>query len=78
MTTTITGTAVTAAGSDPWLTRPAVGAMLGGGVRLAEKLIDDGVLAPAYRIGGRVMVRRSVVDAYLESVRIAPSVDPTR
>lgn len=72
MTTAITSTAVTAAETDPWLTRPAVGARLGGSARLAEKLIDDGVLAPAYRIGGRVMVRQSVVDAYLESVRIEP------
>lgn len=78
MTVTITSAAAAAAESDPWLTRPAVGALLGASVRLAERLIDDGEISPAYRIGGRVMVRRSAVDAYLERVRIAPLVKPSR
>lgn len=69
MSTTLTASDVTEA-ADPWLTRPAVGIRLGGSVRLAERLIATGETAPAYRIGGRVMVRISTVDAYLDRVRI--------
>lgn len=53
-------------------TRPAVGRQLGNTANAVQRLIDAGLLYPAYRIGGRVMIPQSAVDAYLERSRIDP------
>ncbi|ANO17377.1 Uncharacterised protein [Mycobacteroides abscessus subsp. abscessus] len=58
--------------ADPLRTRPTVGRQLGNTAGAVQRLIDAGLLYPAYRIGGRVMIPQSAVDDYLERVRIDP------
>lgn len=58
--------------ADQLRTRPAVGRQLGNTANAVQRLIDAGLLYPAYRIGGRVMIPQSAVDAYLERSRIDP------
>lgn len=62
----------TADTTDQLRTRPAVGRQLGNTANAVQRLIDAGLLYPAYRIGGRVMIPQSAVDAYLERSRIDP------
>lgn len=69
MTTTTTATAAT---QPRLITRPAAARRMGGTAIVVQRLIDSGELAPAYRIGGRVMVPEAAVDAYIEQALIAP------
>ena len=62
----------TTAETDPWRTRPAVGRQIGATANAVQRLIEAGLLYPAYRIGGRVLVRQSAVDAFIERSRIEP------
>lgn len=58
--------------SDPLRTRPGVGRQLGCTPGAVQALIDRGLLYPAYKIGGRVMIPESAVRTYLERSRIDP------
>ncbi|GAA4408935.1 helix-turn-helix domain-containing protein [Tsukamurella soli] len=55
------------------ITRPAAARRLGATAGVVQRLIAAGHLAPAYRIGGRVMVSAEAVEAYLDAARITPA-----
>ena len=54
------------------VTRPNVGKRFGISVGAVQRLINAGKLAPAYRIGNRVLVPESAIEAYLATALIEP------
>jgi excisionase family DNA binding protein len=61
-------------GDDPYLPLKALAAYSGLGVRtLREKLTCRSHPLPHYRIGGKVLVRRSEYDAWAARFHVVPS-----
>jgi excisionase family DNA binding protein len=54
-----------------WMNSGAAAAHLGVGTRTLYKFIDEGKL-PGYKFGRVIRLKRSDVDAFLESCRIEP------